>query len=333
MTLKGDVIKEYLERFPTTPSLTLAKKIFNEQKDLFKDVENAREIIRYHRGKHGNKNRNQLTDKRFTGFESNNWSFNRIPKGEKELGDYENYNIKGEHVLLLGDIHCPYHDEKALITALKHGKKEKIDTIILLGDFVDFYNQSRFLKDPRQRNLKYEVETSEYLLEIIRDIFPDQDIIWKLGNHDERYEIQLQQKTPEYFDIEHFSYEEIFHINEYNVEIVKDKRILKFGKYLNLLHGHELPGGVYSPVNPARTLFTKTNANAVMAHLHRSSSNKEKAINDKIISTWSIGCLCQLHPKYMPINKWNLGFARITRNKDQFSLFNYGIVNNEIYMA
>jgi hypothetical protein len=33
----------------------------------------------------------------------------------------------------------------------------------------------------------------------------------------------------------------------------------------------------------------------------------------------------------MPINDWNLGFARLRRDGDNFKVNNYKIINNEIY--
>jgi len=35
----------------------------------------------------------------------------------------------------------------------------------------------------------------------------------------------------------------------------------------------------------------------------------EMTIERKQISSWSIGCLCGLAPQFMPVNKWNHGFA------------------------
>jgi hypothetical protein len=32
-------------------------------------------------------------------------------------------------------------------------------------------------------------------------------------------------------------------------------------------------------------------------------------MNGEITTTWSIGCLSELHPAYCPLNKWNHGCA------------------------
>jgi hypothetical protein len=85
---------------------------------------------------------------------------------------------------------------------------------------------------------------------------------------------------------------------------------------LNIAHGHEFPSGISSPVNIARGLYLRAKANAICGHHHKTSSHTETNINDEIVITYSVGCLCELHPLYMPINSWNHGLALITVTKD-----------------
>lgn len=40
-----------------------------------------------------------------------------------------------------------------------------------------------------------------------------------------------------------------------------------------------------------------------------SASHTENPWEGDPITCWSTGCLCDLHPAYMPNNKWQLGFA------------------------
>jgi hypothetical protein len=57
--LVGKIVTGYLKRFPNTPALTLARKIYNENDNnlVFDSVERVRYIIRYHRGHAGVKSR------------------------------------------------------------------------------------------------------------------------------------------------------------------------------------------------------------------------------------------------------------------------------------
>lgn len=63
MTKKGAIVKDYCLNFPNMQDLTLAKKVFSENRSFFTDVENARDIIRYYRGKKGDKDRSKTKDK------------------------------------------------------------------------------------------------------------------------------------------------------------------------------------------------------------------------------------------------------------------------------
>ncbi len=111
--------------------------------------------------------------------------------------------------------------------------------------------------------------------------------------------------------------------------IIKDKRIMKAGD-LNILHGHEFGGSVFSPVNIARGLFLKGKVSAMQGHNHQSSSHSESNMNGEITTTWSLGCLCELHPAYLPINKWNHGFAIVEIDGQNFEVRNKNIHKGKV---
>ena len=54
-----DIILEYLENFPNSPSKTLARKIYSEH-PTFSSLEIVYNRVRYYRGQIGKKNRNIL---------------------------------------------------------------------------------------------------------------------------------------------------------------------------------------------------------------------------------------------------------------------------------
>ncbi len=61
-------------------------------------------------------------------------------------------------VLFIPDCHIPFHDEKAWNLMLKAAREFKPDTLVVLGDFADFYSVSAHDKNPtRVSNLEYEV--------------------------------------------------------------------------------------------------------------------------------------------------------------------------------
>ena len=99
---------------------------------------------------------------------------------------------------------------------------------------------------------------------------------------------------------------------------------------LNIIHGHEFGGSVFSPVNIARGLFLRGKVSAMQGHNHQSSEHSESNMNGELTTTWSLGCLCELHPAYLPINKWNHGFAIVDIDGQNFEVRNKRIHKGKI---
>ena len=99
---------------------------------------------------------------------------------------------------------------------------------------------------------------------------------------------------------------------------------------LNIIHGHEFSSGFFSPVNIARGLFLRGKVSAMQGHNNSSSEHTESDMNGKITTTWSLGCLCELHPAYLPLNKWNLGCAVVDIDGENFDVRNKRIYKGKI---
>jgi len=322
-TIKNTIIREYLKKFPDAPYSSLSRKILKENIKSFKDVENIRGMIRSITGSNGNsvvKDKSQNQCHRKSSYD--------LPQSYEN--DFTPYEIKQSRTLILSDLHFPYQDNKAITAALDYGKLKKVDCILINGDLIDFANISRHEKDWRHRNITHEFEAVKSFLKSLRLHFPKTKIVYKLGNHDERWEKFLYSKAPEIFDMPEFQLEIILKLGELKIDIVKDKRPILLGK-LTVLHGHELMG--MGGVNPARATFTKTMEDTLVGHYHRTSSHSEPTMNNRLINVHSQGCLCELHPMFMPINKWNLGFSYVELNikTGEYYLDSKKVVNNKVY--
>ena len=93
------------------------------------------------------------------------------------------------------------------------------------------------------------------------------------------------------------------------------------------VHGHEFGRTVFSPVNAARGLFMQAKHSAVKGDCHTTSEHTEPDIFGKIMTTYSVGCLCGLTPQWLPLNKWNHGVAAQDNKKDG----TYSFINKKIY--
>ena len=309
--------KEYGWEMPT---LKLARIVYNENPLLFNTVETARTAIRSLEGKGGKRVaiRKEVEDRPKNPY--------NLPESDEAI--YQPYDLKAKRLLVLSDIHIPYHNIEALTCAFDFAKGEKPDAILLNGDTLDFFGLSRFSKDPKARSFAHELKTFKEFMDVIKKTF-NAKIYFKIGNHEERYFHFLWMKAHEIVGVEEFELENIIKSRAEGIEIIKDKRIIKAGD-LNIIHGHEFGGSVFSPVNIARGLFLKGKVSAMQGHNHCSSSHVERDMNGGVVKTWSLGCLCELHPAYLPINKWNHGFAIVDVDGKDFNVRNYTIDKGQI---
>lgn len=326
MRLQGEIIREACSQWPNTPTKTLAHKIYAENPEVFKDAEYVRTGVRYYRGQRGDGFRKYKTHE----YPSKIYSpFDELPAPLTDYADWSHHVLTPGKWLVLADLHVPYYCREELIVALQYGLDEEVDGIVLLGDIADFYSCSFWCKDPRRRDFKKERDAVLAVLSVIRNLFPTIPIVYKLGNHEERLERYLRIKAPELLDLELIDFRAIIEAKRFNIDIVGDKRIIKLGR-LYLLHGHEFGKGFFSPVNPARGLYLKGKEISLCAHYHQTSQHTEKSMADVVTSCWSIGGLCDLHPEYAPLNKWNHGFA-IVDARNEFVVKNPKIIHGQVY--
>lgn len=320
---KVGIAREYRKKYGNEmPTLKLARIIYNDNPLLFSGVEHARTSLRAIEHKTGDAKR---IIKSIDMPERPRNPYN-LPESDEAI--YQPYEINAKRLLVLSDIHIPYHNIEALTCAFDFAKQEKPDAILLNGDTLDFFSLSRFVKDPKARSFAHELKTFKEFIDIIKKTF-NAKIYFKIGNHEERYFHFIWMKAHEIVGVEEFELENIIKSRAEGIEIIKDKRIMKAGD-LNIIHGHEFGGSIFSPVNVARGLFLRGKVSAMQGHSHQSSEHTESDMNGNITTTWSLGCLCELHPAYLPINKWNHGFSIIDIHGQDFDVRNKRIHKGKI---
>lgn len=316
----GLVTLDMVKKHQTKSSMYIAKLLFNLHPQVFKSVENARLSVRRYRGAIGKGALKTVT-------ESGDYT-PRIIMPDSEEENLETYIIEdlGGPLIIGGDLHVPYHDQDAFEIMIEYAYKVGASTLMMCGDFLDFYQASRFQKDPRKRSIPEEIGFFNSILDLIAKALPDTKLIFKVGNHEARLDAYIQNNAPALFGLEEIKLENLLHLKKRGIDFVKSGQLSQYKK-LNVIHGHEYQGGFVAPVNPARGLYLKTKSNAVQFHSHVSSSHTEKDITGKITSCWSGGCLCDLKPAYAPFNKWGLGFIEVQPEDDMFAVKNHSIVN------
>jgi predicted phosphodiesterase len=306
------------------PTLKLARIVYNENKLSFNSVEAVRSALRGIEGKRG-------SDVKVTHPEPPR-PYNPYKLPASDETEYKPYAIRGhKRVAIFTDIHVPYHNIESLSAAIAFTKKQKPDALLLNGDTIDCHKLSRFIKDPKKRDFAGELNTFKLLIEsLVKQL--NCQVYFKIGNHEERYEHFLFEKAKELVGVEEFEFENIIQARAKGIKMIGDKRVIKMNM-LNGIHGHEYIGGISAPVNTARGLYLRGKVSAFQGHTHQSSAHTETDMNSKITTTWSIGCLCELHPAYMPLNKWNHGFAIVDLDKNgkDFEFRNHTIYKGKVY--
>lgn len=165
-----------------------------------------------------------------------------------------------EKIMFIPDTHVPYHDKKAWDLVLKAGKSFKPDTIVHMGDLMDFYAVSSYSKNPNRALL-----LKDELIEVRKaradlDKLKASKKIMLGSNHGDRLERYLRDKAPALFGL--VTEADLLELDENGWDFVPYRQHTKIGKlYLT----HDVGGsGKYTT---ARALETFKHS-CVIAHHH-----------------------------------------------------------------
>ena len=328
---KTDIAIEYRKKYPDYPTLKLARIMYAENNLLFTNVEDSRTKLRYIEGKCGKRNLNWLKNKDCVMQKNRPLNPYNLPESYEEERKPYILPVHCNNILLISDLHIPYHNIPAVTIALDYGKAQKVNTIFINGDLIDMHQVSRFEHDVKKRSIKQEFDATKEFLKQLRKAFPKASIYWLKGNHCVRWEKFLHAKVREIWDDDYFYLEERLQLNQVKVTILDDKVLVKAGK-LSITHGHHIFKGVFTPVNPSRGAFLRAKQSLIVGHLHRPSHHPETDLDGNIISCWSTGCLCELRADYSPlVGNTMHGFAHIEIEKNgDYTVKNYSIINGKL---
>lgn len=232
--------------------------------------------------------------------------------------------------LVLSDIHIPYHDKQVLIEALKYGRNRKVNCIILNGDILDMHGaSSKFVRIPSKKRVKDEIEDCKIFLAQLRKLFPTEKILFKIGNHEARFDNYIMTRCSELWEMDILNLKMALRLEDFNIDYVVSSQPIMAGK-LMIAHGHEWGGGG-GGINAARGMFLKANCNLLVGHYHRSQEFMYRNAHDETHGVWVQGCLCYLRPEYLPNNNWNHGFSVVDVQADgNFMVHNKKIINGKV---
>ena len=161
----------------------LSDKQISEGKDLYKEGYNYYYISQYYFEKYG------------INIHPESVRYYITRKDRPKITIQEKLSNDGiEKVLVLSDLHIPYHRGDIVDIVKKH--KDEISTLVIGGDLIDCYCISSFGSlDPMP--LVDEMAKTHNLLKRIQDITPNVKRYMVLGNHEERYKKYLEKNKSE----------------------------------------------------------------------------------------------------------------------------------------
>jgi hypothetical protein len=120
--------------------------------------------------------------------------FATIPGPIRELENPEPFVIPTtiQNTLLLSDLHGQFYDRNALEFAINYGLKKNCDSVLINGDYMDNYGDSRFDQSPPVlQKIIDENEWGVEMLKLLQDTFGS--VFLKQGNHDLRRQLHIER--------------------------------------------------------------------------------------------------------------------------------------------
>lgn len=236
--------------------------------------------------------------------------------------------MKKQNVVVLSDVHFPYHDPHAWQLALTVIHALQPDTVLLNGDIIDFYPVSPFDKDPKRVvALDYDVGVAFAGIEDVRRAASNAQLLYLPGNHEawlRKYGWKKAKALARGLDIPG-----LFRL--FNHDLAKlDVRMLPEGQVhtigeLHFAHGHEF--GIRSSKHPATATLNRVLGNILVGHWHVEDTADLRLLNGKCYGAWVNPCLCTLEPEYTLHPQWVQGLSRVdftvagTFHVDTFKFF------------
>lgn len=166
-------------------------------------------------------------------------------------------------VLLVPDLHAPFHSTTAWALALRCAKAFNPSNVVILGDFVDFYAVSDHLKNPSvKQDLRKEVLAGKACLRQLNTATSNAvSRVYCAGNHEYRLDRYLARNAPQ---VAHaVRTDELLGLREAGWEYVPYRSSFRLGK-LNITH--DIGGAGGAAHTKAAAVYGD---NVVIGHVHR----------------------------------------------------------------
>ena len=315
---KTDIVRNFITNNQIKSKKAIARILFEEHPDKFKDIEDARSVVRYVTGSRGDKKRAEISDPNLTkffynGFES--WSkenFNHEQRPWDKPFEIPYFKILN----VIADLHSIHLDLPTFNAFLKNTKDKT--ALLINGDLLDSESLSRHLKGHNMIEYERELEICYQLLKGLKEEF--NHVYFHEGNHDFWLERYLLTNAREIFRLRGIGLKELLKLGELGVHHVHNLSYMTFGD-LDILHGHQFPGwggGKFPSVNILdrwQTFKGRYDVKVMASHSHRNDlSVSRKSKDGKYGQAWVTPAMCRKGAQYNPYAGWDTGWVELHNN-------------------
>ena len=244
-----------------------------------------------------------------------------------EIKNKRNY----KKVLVYGDVHFPYQDNKALNILYAYMSDYKPNIVVMNGDIADFYGISDFDKNPDHFDLQHEIDLARNHFRKVRRIVGNKTKIYYVGdNHmDARLQRYLYRHS-ELYGLDVLKFENLMDFDKYHIEYIgvdidywsKEKGHLQLGDVI-IMHGDNRLNGAsnskYSCYSVKNTILNGIQMNTVINHVHRLGLFYHRTPYKTLVGM-EAGCLCKVEGN----QNWQQGFVT-------FELYRGKMINPRIH--
>lgn len=235
------------------------------------------------------------------------------------VGKYKKPHKNMITLVVGSDFHSHYADPFCLHVFIQTCKRLQPDYIVLDGDLFDFYEISSFSKDPSRRmTMQKELDYIEMkIFKPLRDVCPNSEIDFLLGNHEWRLFKYLCMTAPGLSNLRCLQFNKLFNLDKYQINLISKDCFLTAKKEKDLKN-RKIYGDTYMVTHG--TICGKHHAagellmwgrSGCSGHVHK--WQKFSSRNDYGEMSWtSMGCMCQIRLGDDYIDglggKWGKGF-------------------------
>lgn len=231
--------------------------------------------------------------------------------------------------VVLSDLQIPYHDEKAVETALQIVRDVKPDKVILVGDLLDLESFSKFDNLPTYAATTQEaIIRAHLLLAQIRKLAPYADIVVLEGNHDLRMSTHVNTNAKAAFGLKRADEPEGWPVlsvpylcafDQLDVEYVSGYPANRYwiNERLQVRHGNK----VRSNGSTAKVVADNEKVSTIFGHVHRLETQyktHQTFDGGKTNAAFAIGCLCKIDGSVPSTNRGVDLFGKPVENHENW---------------